>query len=114
MRIHGPGSARIIEIQTAPYTDHLTDDGQQLTKLPYPFFADEHGMIGRQDFWRGKVLRVVGFQRDLNQEMIDLFWDDAYAEPEKAVGMYVVTENRRGDWVTHMTAVDSMKELGRS
>jgi hypothetical protein len=103
---------KIIEVQMSEWTDHLTKDWQELTKLPYPFFADEHGMIGRQDFWNGRVLRIVGFQEDLAQEMIDLFWDDAYAEPEKAIGMYVVTENQHGDWVTHMTAVRSMNVLG--
>lgn len=103
---------RVIEVQLSGWTDHLTDDGQQLTKLPYPFFADEKGMIGRQDFWNGRVLRVVGFQADLNREMIDLFWDDVYADPGRAIGMYAVTENKRGDWVTHMTAVKSMDVLG--
>lgn len=84
----------VIEIQPAPYIDHITNDGHECTKLPYPFFVNEDGTIGNQGFWRGEPFRVVGFQRDLAKHQIDVWWDEVAEDPTKAVGLYVVTSNR--------------------
>lgn len=101
-----------IRIQPGPYTDHLTDDGHELTKLPYPFFVNEEtGAVGRQEFWQGTVLRVVGFQKDLARHEIDLWWEGAVKDPQRAVGMYVVTTDSEGGMGVHPTAVSSMEIL---
>lgn len=64
--------------------------------LPYPFHVFEDGRVDRQDFWKGRVARVIGFQADLNEKTIDLFWADAVNDPQRAVGMYVVTADTNG------------------
>jgi hypothetical protein len=103
---------KIIEVQLSEWTDHLTDEGQELTKLPYPFFVDETGAVGRQDFWNGIVKMVIGFQKDLAVDTVDLGWNEAYEDPSSAVGMFVVTSDHSGNWSTHLTAVKSMNLLG--
>lgn len=92
-------------IQPAAFTDQLRE-GQQLTKLPYPYYVKEDGSVERQDYWQGRVTRVIGFAGDLAVERIDLPWRRAVADPQKAVGMYLVTADSSGDWSTHQTAVD--------
>ena len=66
------------------------------------------GRVQRQDFWAGKVSRVIGFVADPFRQEIDLWWAEAWKDPQKAVGMYVITMDRNGGMATHMTAVESM------
>jgi hypothetical protein len=101
-----------LRVQPAPRIDNLTADGQELTQLPYPLFVDENGLVGRQDIWDGKVFRVLGFQRDLAVQQVDLWWKAAWADPLKAVGMYVVAADRSGDIFNLDTAIESMSEEG--
>jgi hypothetical protein len=100
-----------VKIQTAPFTDHIASDGTPLSKLPYPFYVDPDGGVQRQDVWQGKPKRVVGFQKDLAVQQIDLWWRKALEDPQQAVGMYLVTENADGQFWTHNTAVDSVEVL---
>jgi hypothetical protein len=79
--------------------------------LPYPFHVFEDGRIDRQDFWRGKVFRVIGFQKDFERMTIDLFWHEATADPERAIGMYVVTADDKGfkaTWSVHRSAISNV------
>lgn len=95
-------------IQPAPHVDHITDDGTELTKLPYPYHTDQDGNIQRQDFWKGDPLRVIGFQKDLAVQQIDLRWKDALEDIQQAVGMYLVTADKKDDYSSHNTAVASI------
>lgn len=97
--------SKIYRIQPSEHVDHITEDGSELTKLPYPFFVDEEGKIGRQDFWRGEHAQVIGFQKDLAVQKIDLWWRDALEDPQQVVGMYLVTADSKGDWFSHSFAV---------
>lgn len=99
----------IFKIQNAPRVDHITTDGTELTQMPFPFFVGRDGKIGRQDVWNGSPLRVVGFQRDLSVQQIDLWWKAAVEDPSRAVGMYLVTADSRGEFSGHLTAVDSVE-----
>jgi hypothetical protein len=99
----------MFKIQTAPRIDGLTEDGQEMTQLPYPFFVDNKGSVEFQDTWQGRVTRVAGFQRDLAVQQIDLRWADAQKDPQKAVGMYLVTSDSKGDLAVHDTAVDTLE-----
>lgn len=99
------------KLQPSAFTDQLTEDGHQLTKLPYPFFVNEDGSVRRQDVWAGQVVRVVGFQRDLAVQQIDLWWKQAVQEPERAVGMYLVTADSKGDLGSHSTAISSVEVI---
>jgi hypothetical protein len=77
-------------------------------KLPYPFFADESGAIGRQDVWKGNPTQVIGFQSDLAVMEIDLLWEDAIQDPDRASGMYLVTADADGNFDTHLTLIESL------
>lgn len=93
-------------IQPTSYTDQIRD-GQELTKLPYPIFAHADGRIIN---YFDEIL-VVGFQRDLAVQKIDLWWINIVADPSQAVGMYLVTANDTGGWSTHETAIMSIEEV---
>lgn len=99
-----------IKLQPSPRVDHITDDGHEMTQLPYPFYVAEDGSVERQDFWRGDPAAVVGFQKDLAVQQIDLWWRDAVKDPQKAVGMYVVTTGPKGLGV-HMIAIAEVTVL---
>lgn len=100
---------RYITLQPAAHTDQITADGQELTKLPYPFHVNAAtGAIDRQSVFVG--WEVVGFQRDVARQEINLWWDDYVAsDPQRAVGMYVVTRDGQGQMSTHLTAVDKVE-----
>lgn len=93
--------SKVFKIQPAAFVDHVTEDGVELTKLPYPFFADEQGMVGRQDFWNGDPYQVIGFADELEVHEINLSWGEAVKNPSLAVGMYLVTSDAAGNWGTH-------------
>lgn len=100
---------KILTVQPAASTDQITEDGTELTRLPYPFHCDKDGNVQRQDFWRGKPLRVVGFAADLAVHKVDLRWREAFDVPTRALGMYVVSQNADGSVFTHLTAVESVR-----
>ena len=77
--------------------------------LPYPFYVRENGLVDRQDFWRGKVLRIIGFQRDLNKMTVDLFWSDAVKDPSKATGMHVVAADNKNNWGVYRSPIGEIK-----
>jgi hypothetical protein len=101
---------RVITLQPADRTDHITEDGTELTQRPYPFHvrADD-GHIERQDFWRGNPLQVVGFAERLDGRAVDVFWRTIAEDPQRAVGMYVVTADSRGGWATHLSAIAEVR-----
>ena len=100
---------RIITLQPSARVDHITADGQELTQLPYPFHVRPDGEVGRQDFWHGEPLRVLGFQDRVDVQRIDLWWRDAAADPQRAVGKYIVTQDADGSMATHQLAVQSVE-----
>jgi hypothetical protein len=54
---------------------------------------------------------VVGFQRDLAEQQVDLFWKAALADLQQAVGMYLITVDKDGNYATHWTAVESIETV---
>lgn len=56
-------------------------------KRPYPFFIHDDGQVGRQDFWKGKVSKLVGFQPDLDAQELVLNRQTFWEAPEKAIGL---------------------------
>jgi hypothetical protein len=82
--------------------------------LPYPFHVFEDGRVDRQDFWQGRIFRVIGFQTYFERMTIDLWWRDAVAEPERAIGMYVVTADDKGfnaTWSVHRNAISNVSVI---
>lgn len=78
-------------------------------RLPYPFHVWPDGLIHRQEFWRGKPRRVVGFADTPNPGKIDLWWEDTVKDPTQAVGKYVITQDVGGGMSTHQTAIESVE-----
>lgn len=95
---------KMIRLQPSAFVDQIVDD-HELTRLPYPFYVDYDGNVGRQDFWRGSPARVVGFVRDLARQEVDLWWQEAAKDPQQVVGMYLITVDRKGNMATHNTAI---------
>jgi hypothetical protein len=93
---------RMLVLQPSPRTDHITEDGQELQQVPYPIYANEKGvgMLGAKD------VRVVGFQRRLDVQRLDVHWDEVWADPDRAVGLYVVLD-QDGQWATEVAAIES-------
>jgi hypothetical protein len=102
--------AGVLRVQPASRIDNLTADGHEMTQQPYPLFVNEGGWVGRQDFWDGRVLRVVGFMRDLAVQEVDLWWKDVWTDPQQAVGTYAVAVDRDGNMFNLDTAVESITE----
>ncbi len=75
------GHARRVVIQPKALPD-LT--------VPYPYWIDEDGSVGRQDFWQGTVTTLVGFQADATVQKVDLLCEVFLADPVKAIGMFPV------------------------
>jgi hypothetical protein len=100
-----------LRIQEAPITDNITEDGHVGSRQPWPVVADKDGTITVPSSRLGYV-RAVGFQRDLAVKRVNLWWADAFADPQKAVGMYLVTTNTEGGMQVSLSAVDTaeMKE----
>jgi len=98
----------IITLQPSEVTDHITADGTELTKLPYPFHCSDAGLIQRQDFWKGDPFQVVGFVADVARQEVDLYWRDVAwdneADRNRVVGMYIVTMGNDG-MASHVSAV---------
>jgi hypothetical protein len=105
---------KVLTVQPSSYTDYITSDGQALSRKPYPFHvrADRSGEILRQDIWRGSPVRAVGFVGDPSRHEVDLFWlqRSFLADPQQAVGMYLVTQDSDGKMAVHITAVEKIEE----
>lgn len=99
---------KMFKIQPSSFIDQITAEGHELSKLPYPFFVDENGAVGQQDLWKGDPARVIGFQKDLARNQVDLWWREAVKDPQRAQGMYLVTADSKGTLGVHTTAVDSV------
>lgn len=59
-------------------------------KQPYPYYIFEDGSVGRQDAWRGDPAALLGFQKSLEVQHVDLLREDWWGNPREAVGMYPV------------------------
>ena len=82
------------------------DDGT----LPYPYFIDEQGLVGRQDFWNGKPYKLIGFQPKPKTGVmkgtidIKIFFED----PQKAVGMYPIFADTEDTYYTYRDKIESV------
>lgn len=98
---------KLIKLQPSEFVDQIRD-GHEMTKLPYPFYVHEDGSVDNQDLWQGDPARVIGFAADLAVQQVDLWWEDAVADPQRAVGMYIVSVSDKGSMGAHVNAVSSV------
>lgn len=76
--------------------------------LPYPYFIDvKTGEVGKQDFWKGEPLRLVGFnpKPDTSGENT-LVFKDFVKDPKQAVGMFPVFEHSDGNYFTYQDPIE--------
>lgn len=106
-------TARIVTLQPAAYVDNLwSAPGNRVvegTKLPYPFHVREDGSVELQDVWQGDPTAVVGFVSEPESRTLVHRWADVWPEPDRAVGLYVVTMNAEGAWATWPVAIETVK-----
>jgi hypothetical protein len=119
---------RVVKIQPSAFIDNMwlvdrddpadesyhpdTDTTETVvgTRLPYPFYAGEDGRVVGQ--WVFEGWRLIGFVDTPRTEgPVDLWWEAAFADPQKAIGMYLVTEDDKGAMATHTTAVADVEVL---
>lgn len=107
--------SRVVAVQLSGSADNLwAVDGELVegVRMPYPWPVDHDGFVQNQDFWRGDPYRVLGFTSDVDARRIDLRWEDAWPDPQQAVGMYIVTTTSDGTFSTWQVAVQSMTVYG--
>ena len=68
--------------------------------LPYPYHVDGKGLVGRQDFWKGRPSKLLGFNGSPKSGSIDLSFKEFIKNTSKARGKYPVFECKNGDWFT--------------
>ena len=71
--------------------------------LPYPYFIDEKGGVGRQDFWKGKPLRLQGFNPRNVSGVVKgtIGLEDFLKNPKRAIGMFPIFEHKGGAFFTY-------------
>lgn len=102
---------RTFMIQPSAYVDHITEDGAELTRSPYPLYTDDEGNVLKQEFWRGDPQRIPGFMRDAAVQQIDVPWSAFVEDPQQAVGMYIICQDDKGNYSNQMTAVERVETL---
>lgn len=107
-------TVRVHTLHFSPRTDKITEDGEELQQVPYPFHANPEGHIGAQDIWQGDPAKVIGFVRKLGEQRVDLRWKEFLNDPQQAVGMYVITADREGNWSTHVGAISEVTTSEKS
>lgn len=102
------------KIQPASHTDHITEDGTELQRRPYPLFIDEGGIAYQNTL----INRVVGFVKDLVKHEINVRWSEVINENhpmhfplEDLVGYYIIVQMNDGNWATLTTAIESAEKL---
>lgn len=64
---------------------------------PYPFHIDpKTGNVGRQDFWKGDPLRLLGFQDTAEVQRVTMFLEAFVADPPAAIGKFPVFIKKGG------------------
>jgi hypothetical protein len=79
-------------------------------QLPYPYHIDSIGMVGRQEFWKGEPLKLVGFSDVPINGEIHLMFTDFWSDPEKAVGRFPVFMHKNGDWFTYTSPITNIRK----
>lgn len=104
-------AARVITLQPSDYVDNLwSAPGNRVvegTRTPYPFHVAEDGTVERQDVWQGDPEAVIGFVANQGDRRLAAYWRDVWADPSRAVGLYVVTRDAEGTWATWPVAIES-------
>lgn len=76
--------------------------------LPYPYHIDASGEVGRQDFWKGKPKKLVGFAASpmIHEVVVNL--KSFLKKPKLAIGMFPIFEQADGQWYTYTVYIESI------
>jgi hypothetical protein len=78
--------------------------------MPYPYFVIESdGAIGRQDYWKGRPTKLIGFSDEAGTAAVELSFEAFVDRPADAVGKYPVFEHADGQWYTAETWIESIR-----
>lgn len=111
-----------VKLQPAQFVDQVVD-GVELFKLPYPLCFHLDGSNAYADFWQGNYQNVLGFQRDLGVQRVEVWWHSLVEEfaksgdPavfEQVVGMYLVSADKHGDITVCTNRVSSVEFFAAS
>ncbi|HWO60242.1 MAG TPA: hypothetical protein VNO31_09435 [Umezawaea sp.] len=81
----------------------MIQPAEQNGVLPYPWFIDSDGMVGRQDKWKGAPTQLIGFVVGAeNPTAVDLLFEDFVDSPDTAVGMFPVFAHSDGSFNTYL------------
>lgn len=107
-------SSRLVTVQLDSYVDNLWAgrDGSLVegAKQPYPFHVLPDGTVDDvADMWRGDPARVIGFTQEYEDRRLAIRWEELADDPQRAVGLWLVTADGAGHWATHATPVVSIE-----
>ena len=94
----------IVKIQPAERSDMT---------LPYPYFIDSDGYVGKQEFWQGHPYKLIGFSKTPTAGTMELTFSEFWKDPKQAIKMFPVMSNTEDDWFTvleHIESVDTIKK----
>src|SRR6185295_16822279 len=107
----------VTTIQCALRVDHISDpdpvSGEVFIgrQLPYPYHIAPDGSVLQQSLWQGNIAKLIGFQRNIEVQRVDLFWESFdYLAPHHAQGMYPVFVDYKGTMFSFETPVDTIKQ----
>lgn len=76
--------------------------------LPYPFFIEDDGSVGRQDFWKGEPAKLIGFSKEQKAGAFS-FGRKAFMEnPQMAVGHFPIFADKDDNWSTYGDVIGSV------
>lgn len=81
--------------------------------LPYPFFIDEKGNVGRQDFWKGEPLKLVGFNPKHKTGVMKntITFEMFMADHKLCVNKFPIFEHKDGNYYTYGEPIATWKEV---
>jgi hypothetical protein len=72
---------------------------------------DKLGKVQRQDFWHGNPYKLLGFSKKPKAGKMELSFEQFWAEPEKAIGMFPVFSDAKDNWTTQCVEVESVEKV---
>lgn len=76
--------------------------------MPYPYHIEPDGKVARQDFWKGRPLKLLGFNKTNQTGDISLMRSEWMKNPKRAIGMFPVFANKGDEWTTSRVAISDV------
>jgi hypothetical protein len=94
----------------------LQPEEKQNGTLPYPYYVDDHGLVGRQDFWKGTPHRLIGFNSTPVSGSMDIatfIYTDEIPDEDMmlGVGSYPIFADAKDNWFTSGNQIESIERI---